>query len=213
MIRRHAFEMAIKNESRLSDLEVSKGAAVVNEQVRTDFSPFWGRDIWVQYDARPEGNDWLIRIVDESDVDNAAGYHTINDDGTVESIVALDHDLPWTAVLSHEALEIAANASVATLHVNWRDGLLYAGEVCDPVQATTYGIENREVSDFVLPAWFWADSPIERRTAFITKGLAPFEIAEGGWAIRYDQEFNDATVNPLMRIHGERSLPSFGGRP
>ena len=211
MSRRHEFEMAVKNESRLSDLEVAKGAAAVNEQMRWDFSPFWGRDVWVQYDARPEATDWLIRVVDETDVDNAAGYHTINDEGAVESIVALDNDFPWTAVLSHEALEIAANASVATLHVNRRNGFLYAGEVCDPVQARTYGIENREVSDFVLPAWFWADAPLDRRTAFKTTGLAPFEVADGGWAIRYDQEFNDATVNPLMRLHGERRFISFGG--
>lgn len=192
------FEIAVVNKTtQLSDLEVAKGASAVNRQVTEHAAPAWGRNIHVEYDARPEGLDWVIEIVDESTEEGAAGFHTITTDpgefGRTIGQVALDNRFPWTAVLSHEVLEMLVNPSVGGIETNWNDGLLYAREICDPVQSTIYKIDNWWVSDFILPEWFMADDRHDD-CAFWTKKVKPFEIIEGGWAIRWDQNFGDQTI-------------------
>ena len=63
--------------------------------------------------------------------------------------------------------------------------LMWAREVCDPVQANTYRIVAKglrvPVSNFVLPAFFnpWADGPYDH-LGVLTE---PFSIAKGGYAI------------------------------
>ena len=193
------FEVAVTlgEGVRLSEREAGKGVSMVNRQVRYHYAPIWGRDLTVEFDTHPERYDWLIRIVNDSTVPGAAGWHSINvdDQNRVIAEVALNQPFPWTAVLSHEVLEMLSNQSVAGMEIDRSTGLLYAREVCDPVQARLYNMEagNYPVSDFVTPDWFSADAH-PNSTAFKTRDLNPFTIAEGGWAIRWDLDFNDHTI-------------------
>ena len=138
------YEIAVVNNSRLKDIEVARGVGAVYRQVVEHVSPVWGRQIPVEYDPKPEGRDFIIEIVDETTEAGAAGFHTISEDpdefGRVIGQVSLDNDFPWTAVLSHEVLEMLVNPSVADMTTNWPEGLIYAREICDPVQSTIYKI-------------------------------------------------------------------------
>lgn len=186
-------DIAVTNHSGISDLEVARWTHAVARQVQQDFLPYWGGfcgDSWVRF-GNPEGADWEIRIVDDSTVAGAAGWHSLEGDDP-HGEVSINSGFNPATVLSHEVLEMLANPSVANLTVNWRDGLLYPMEVCDPVQAVSYDIDGVAVSDFVLPAWFGQRQ--DASTAFSTDGLKPFELARGGYAVRYDQQFRDRSV-------------------
>ena len=191
-------EIAVRNRSSLTNERVMRMTAAVNRQVQFDFSPYWGQDASVDYDARPERADWLIDIVDDSTFEGAAGWHTIEDGtGRVIAEVAVNQPFEVSTVLSHEVLEMLANQAVAKTVTNWRstsDRSQYALEVCDPVQATSYMVDEFPVSDFVLPAWFAADTKDGAKTAFITKGLAPFQVAPGGYAIAWSNTWEDRTI-------------------
>ena len=186
-------QIVVTNHSDISDLEVARWCSAIARQVQHDFLPFWGAfcpNSWVRF-GDPEGADWEIRIVNESTVDGAAGWHSLDGDDPHGEVSTSSGFNPAT-VLSHEVLEMLANPSVANLTVNWRDGLLYPMEVCDAVQAISYDIDGVEVSDFVLPAWFGQAQ--DSRCAFVTEGLKPFELARGGYAVRYNQRFEDRSV-------------------
>lgn len=188
------YNIAVRNKSeRLTDLEVARMTAAVAHQVRYDFQPIWGRDILVEYDATPDRYDWVFDIVDQlsSGPATAAGWHTIVD-GQVRSEISTTSGLRPSIVLSHEVLEAAANDSVNRFAYNWNDNHFYAMEVCDPVQRRSYRIGDFYVSDFVTPDWFSTAKGISS-AAFKTR-LAPFRLATGGYAVRYDQGFNDRTI-------------------
>ncbi len=179
----------------MTDLEVARMCASVSAQVRYDFAPIWGRDIHVEYDEQPDRFDWVFDIVDEltEGPPTAAGWHTITN-GVIRSEISTTSGLRPSIVLSHEVLEAAANDSVARLCINWDDNLLYAMEVCDPVQRASYRSGDFYVSDFVTPEWFSGQNNLRSRTAFKTRNLRPFQIARGGYAVRYDQRFADRTI-------------------
>ena len=191
----HDFEIAIVNRSeQLGNEEVWRAASSINRQLQRDFKPIWGgRNTWVEFDPEPEGRDWTLIIVDEPTVDGAAGWHSIDDRGHVVSEVAVNTGLPWTAIVSHEVLEMVANEAVNKVAQNYRDGMWYPLEVCDPVQSELYEIEGVWVSDFVLPEWFAMDLRAPK-TAFKTMGLKPFQVAKGGYAIRWDDNDRDRTI-------------------
>lgn len=199
------FEIAVRNKSRMEDLDVASMCSAINRQVRYHAAPIWGVDVTVEFDQRPEGYDWIVDLVNTPTITGAAGWHSIDDNGRVISEVALDTGLEASVVLSHEVLEMIGNESVAKFVINWNDGFLYAHEICDAVQANTYRIENWLVSDFVTPEWFSADRRNRGRTAFKTRNLAPFEIAPGGYMPRYTQRWEDATTG-RSAIHGHARL-------
>lgn len=192
------YRVAVVNESEsLDDLTVCQMACEVDRQVRYDFAPIWGRDIVVEYDPNPEGYDWIFKMVDRlSQHDSvAAGWHTLDDSGRVISEIKASRGIDQVSVsLSHEVLEAAGNDSVNRYAINWRDGLLYAMEVCDPVQASTYRRGDFLVSDFVTPDWFSNSRTVRTDETAFNARVRPFTVQRGGFAIRYDQQFQDRSV-------------------
>ena len=85
---------------------------------------------------------------------------------------------------SHEALEMLADPAANEYSFNGFR-LMWAREVCDAVQASTYRIVANglrvPVSNFVLPAFFnpWADGPYDHLGVL----KEPFSLAKGGYAI------------------------------
>lgn len=200
-------EIAITNEStRVSDLTVARWADAVNRQVQRDVLPVWGgavRDLWVEFDAQPESVDWVIRVLDTSDYPGAAGYHTFDDDGRPWGTVFLDAGLEPSVVLSHEVLEAIADPAVNRTALNWNDGYAYAMEICDPVQSDTYAIDGIKVSNFVYPAWFGmeSDARVAHRYAW---RIDPFEIADGGYAVRYGDDGREEIGSALPGVSTQR---------
>ena len=195
-------EIAVTNRSRLPDLEVAAMANAVNRQVQRDILPVWGGafpDVWVEFDASREAGDWLIEIVDETTVAGAAGWHSIDETGRPYSEVSLHGNVSQT--LSHEVIEMIADPGVNRSAENWANGLHYALEIADPVQASTYTVGDFVVSDFVTPAWFG----FEPGQAAHRTQIGPFEIAQGGYAIRWNRYGQDRSTGASAIPLHERS--------
>lgn len=185
-------EIAVLNRSKtVTDKRAAKITAAVNRQVQRDVLPVWGgafADVWVEFDMRPEQADWQIFIVDDSTVPGALGWHSIDADGEPYGEVSAAGEPSVT--LSHEVLEIIADPGVNRVAVNWFDRLTYAMEICDPVQRNTYQIDDVTVSDFVTPAWFGF---VSGKAAF-SSDVEPWQVDTGGFAVRWDQQWNDQSV-------------------
>lgn len=195
-------EIAVLNRSTdITDKRAAKIVAAVNRQVQRDFLPYWGgafKDVWVEFDMRPEKVDWTIIIEDEPDIDGAAGYHTLEGDEPFGKVFTRT-PFETSTVLSHEVLEIIADPAVNRWAYNWDDGQWYAIEVCDPVQNTEYWIDDVLVSDFVLPAWFGMNA--SERTAFDNdnRDLPPWTIAPGGYVIKRGTKGTQFIGEPLHK--------------
>jgi hypothetical protein len=143
--------------------------------------------------------DAVLYLWDTVNVDDALGYHDLNHRGIPFGFVftelskALDE--PWSATLSHEALELIADPEVNLLVMGphpaepGRD-VFHWYEMCDAVQAETYAIDSVEVSNFVLPLYFTGGNEPGGRNDFLgrTKGraLSSFSVNPGGYIGFYD---------------------------
>ena len=160
-------QISVINESSvLTDADVTPVVIALQQQVTSDFRPFWGTDAELkmipQGTQAPAGTWWLV-ILDDSDQAGALGYHDLTPEGLPMGKVFAASDLKagtsWSVTASHELLEMLAdpniNLTVFTQNAETA-GTLYAYEVCDPCEDDSFGykIGNILVSDFVYPAWF-----------------------------------------------------------
>lgn len=157
----------VTNKSNLPAEVVTRALEAVQAQVREDAAPFWY--VWVELTT--EGSvadaDATLELERERDDDDGdlLGEHWA-DDIFPRARVHVGEATKlgeWTVTLSHEVLEMVANPWVR----RWAPGprrfpgcawdlrfYLVAGEICDPVSASTYEKDGVLVSDFVLPSWF-----------------------------------------------------------
>lgn len=194
----------VTNESTLvSDQDVLRMTQACNIQLRRDLQPVWGspggQPVTVQYRDNeslthvPPGS-WIIKVVDEDDTPGALGWHSEDSADHVFGVIAakpclnsgssaLFGQYSVSSVLSHEVLEMYVDPFVNAWCDNGR-GLLVAQEVCDPVEADGYKINNIQVSNFVLPEWF--DTGVSRgeKYDFMGKVKAPFSMSPGGYWVQ-----------------------------
>lgn len=173
----------------------------VDRQILDDAGPAWGRygNVFFAEDvaAIPKDPD-VVPIVcyDDADQAGALGWHTeelgvffgrifvrpvLDNGGDLYSNPALS----LSSVISHEVLETLIDPTVS----DWSqraDGTLVASEVSDPVEGDAYAIEVLGkpimVSNFVLPAWFDAQTtqgPFDK----MGKLTAPFTMTPGGYLV------------------------------
>ena len=108
--------------------------------------------------APPAGSWWVV-FLDNIDQVNALAYHDLTNEGLpiskvfVKTIQADKASLSVGA--SHEICEMAVDPWLNSAYQD-QQGVFWAGEVCDPVEADQYGyqIGGILVSDFVTPNWF-----------------------------------------------------------
>jgi hypothetical protein len=160
----------------------------VRAQVDEDFAPHWGH-IEVRYGNNPQPGEIIVPIRDNTDIGGAGGYHYY-DGLDPHGVVFLDSGQP-DVVLSHEILEIAADATTNFFAMNfgaigpteWR-----IVEVCDPVQRFTYAKRGYQVSDFVTRQYFgeYGEEPLDY--SFLGAVSQPYEIANGGYQIVYTDD-------------------------
>jgi hypothetical protein len=188
---------------KLSDEEVLEAIRAINRQISQDFKPYWGTGAELRLEGhsglQPDKQrlvdmrgDAVLYLWDGVDVDNALGYHDQNNSGIPFGFVFTELSKQagenWTVTLSHEALELIGDPHVNLLvvgpHPAKRDrDVFHWYEMSDAVQAETYEIDSVEVSNFVLPLYFTGSEEEGARNDF------------------------------LGRLHGGKSLPSFGINP
>jgi len=159
-------------------------------QVRRDFAPVWGIDATIVATASADvaAYNWVLGIFDDSDQADALGYHDLTPQGKpVMKIFAKDSaaaGVSISSVASHELLETLADAFIESLNLQDNGdgtGVLYAQEVCDPVEADAYDIYGAEMSNFVTPWWFGDPLPPGLSYDFLKKLTAPFTMTPGGY--------------------------------
>lgn len=185
--------------SVLTDDEVRAAIPALQTQVQRDFAPAWGVDAdlaFVTGDMEPAAGSWWLVILDNSDQAGALGYHDLTKEGLPLGKVFAATDIAykhkWTHTLSHELLEMLADADInLTVFVQSdpRHGVLYSREVCDACQAEQYAyeIDGVVVSDFVYPAWFESFWAADAAQFDHKKEIhRPFELLPGGYISIFD---------------------------
>src|SRR6266571_4804334 len=137
--------------SVLTDDEVRAAIPALQTQVQRDFAPAWGVDAeltFVTADTEPAAGSWWLVILDNSDQAGALGYHDLTKEGLplgkVFAATDIAYNHKWTHTLSHELLEMLADADInLTVFVQSdpRHGVLYSREVCDAFQAVRAALE------------------------------------------------------------------------
>ncbi|MFF4902316.1 hypothetical protein [Streptomyces sp. NPDC001068] len=194
------FIAVVNHSSRISDGDVQLAARACATQVRRDVAPEWGVKplsvVYMEKNAPVPPGAYVIGVFDDSDQAGALGWHTKDGDAIYGKVFAgpvfdnggsaLEGELSVSAVLSHEVLEAYLDPRVQ-LWASDADGALWAYEVCDPVENFAYEVKvggrKVSVSDFVTQAWFDSQSTGEAYD-FLEKLTKPFEIAEGGYAVK-----------------------------
>ncbi|MBS1910655.1 MAG: hypothetical protein JST22_01590 [Bacteroidetes bacterium] len=197
----------------IQDIEVQEAVRAINRQIREDFAPVWGMSATLRLEGRsaltPDTTvmadmrgDAVIYLWNESDVDDAIGYHLQNYAGIpygfVFTRIAEQLHEPWSVTLSHEAMELIADPETNLLvmgpHPSENRQVFYWFEMCDAVQNDRYEIDGIAVSNFVQPLYFTGtratDEPGARNDflgeAHNGQTLASFGINPGGYIGFYD---------------------------
>jgi len=188
--------IAIINFSSLSDQEAQDAIRTVNRQITEDFMPIWGGGRTLRLHAasfdpadpaslseEPVHANSVIYIVDQPNIPNALGYHSINSSEIPVGFVFEDIG-DWTVTLSHEALELIIDPTVNVFvpgpdprdPANW---VFHTYEVCDAVERTTYSIDGVEVSNFVTSQYFRLGNAAGTRNDFLGVGVDSFGVTNG----------------------------------
>ncbi len=176
--------------------DVQEVVNALNVQLRRDFVPAWGvADVAVEVLGRGDhATGPTVYLQPKTDVPNALGYHDEHGNGQPYAIVSLELcqalEEPWSVTVSHEILELLGNPDV-DLYVPGPRPAPYQGsqvfwwrEMCDAVQADSYGISGVRVSNFVLPAYFKPHKP--GKTNFLGRALPALGLRPGGYMGYYD---------------------------
>lgn len=220
----------------IADSQVQETIRAINRQLLEDFYPYWGISAQLRLEGRstaspgPESiadlrGDAVLYLWNDSDVDNALGYHDRTNGGIpfgfVFTKLAAELNESWTVTLSHEALELVADPEVNLLvqgphpdPARQNDLVFHWYEMCDAVQGDTYTIDGVEVSNFVLPLYFTSGDEFAGRNDFLgrvngNETLHSFGVNPGGYIGFYDPKtgedntfsmHNDALAAKRLRI-------------
>ncbi|HVY32032.1 MAG TPA: hypothetical protein VHB79_36100 [Polyangiaceae bacterium] len=213
--------------------EFSATVRAISKQVKEDFAPLWGmtatlRHATISRSAKPDPElsaaDVIIYVGETNDdpqqVKNAVGYHSQNHRGVPYGFVFADIakkvDEPWSTTLSHEVLELIADPDVNLMVVgpdpkkpnDSNSVVLRPYEVCDPVQADSYEIDDIAVSNFVTPLYFaQLDHPVLTQTNYLNLKLERFGVRPGGYFSYYD-----LAANNWSDVYGEGAQARYEPR-
>lgn len=194
----------INLSTNISNSDVIKMVVAIQEQLKSDVAPAWGRDYWfVMFFANPKAlspRAKPIVIVDNDSTAYALGWHAerngrpygkivtdpiLKNGGTILYDPKNPQNVTVSSVLSHEIIETFIDPNVQI----WVDGpptmqgSCYAMEVCDPVENNFYvntaAGSAVSLSNFVLPSYF--DEYADGKFDFLNILNAPFSSAPGGY--------------------------------
>ena len=233
--------ISLINRTKIPDREVLLVIRAINRQLAEDFSPHWNIHAQVKLEGTLPGKinvntaanlrgNAIVYLADKFKKNDPLGFHDLNNRGIPFGIVytelATKLNEPWSTTLSHEVLELAADAEVNRLaigpHPNDPDHLVFHWyEMCDAVQDEHYAIDGIDVSNFVLPLYFTGGDEKGGRNDFLGnthngKRLTSFGINPGGYVGFYDPALDDhdqVFADSRAKQRGEvKSKVGFGRR-
>lgn len=153
------------------------------------FAPAPGVFFYGTAAAIPADQAAIVGVFADAFNPEAAGYHSAVGDLAIGA-VDLSRSTNPSRTLSHECCEIFRNAYLDAWLPGPVPGRLYAAELCDPVQRSSYVIkadimgevEDVTVADFVTPAWF-DPQVLNGLRSWCGAVNKAFEIAPGGYQV------------------------------
>ena len=229
------YQISVVNRSHtVADPELHRVVRAVNRQINEDFEPYWGFGGMLRVEGPARGavdtrslrelrGDAILYIVDYGTADDVLGYHEKNLRGVPYGFVYLDLCAqlgdPWSATLSHEALELLADPQANLLVQGPNPAgpgpakVYHWFELCDAVQTQRYSIDEIEVSNFVLPTYY-SPSDGGARTNFMGTPLEPFKASPGGYIGYFEpgedkslQFFGDENAKRRFKTKNAAMLP------
>ncbi len=200
---------------QVTDEDLQTTIRAINRQIEEDFYPYWGMKAQLRLEGRSANEpdkmqvsdmrgDAVIYLWDQTDVDNAIGYHFQNNRGIpfgfVFTSIAQEIGEPWSVTLSHEALELIGDPETNLLvmgpHPVEDRWVFHWFEMCDAVQNEKYEIDGVKLSNFVLPLYFTGTRDTDElgaRNDFLGHAhdgntLQSFGINPGGYIGFYDPQ-------------------------
>lgn len=205
--------IAVINESTLvTNDQVNTMCQAIQIQVDLHVLPAWDlKSCTIKFyanKAQVPGYAWVVNMLDDSTQAGALGYHSLDNDlvdafifaqpvlgngGGVVMVFDPTNPGQYTvsATLSHEVCEMIGDryANGFSIGPQITQGNLYAQELCDPVEADSYGVmvgtTNVAVSNFVFPSWFNPEATplLNMPFDYMKKLSAPFTMDAGGYMI------------------------------
>jgi len=132
--------------------------------------------------SSPSPGQWTLTFTDLSESD-LGGVHNVGQTGLPAMYVfvkaMVQANVPISLIASHEIAEALADPGVNLCAIT-PNLQICAYETCDPVESSTFRVDNLTMSDFVLPCWF-RNYP-EPKYDYLGLCKTPFEILPGGYA-------------------------------
>ena len=173
--------ISLINHTNLPDMAVQQAIRAVNVQIEQDFYPYWSIGATLRLEGRIGENpdlenlaaslrgDAILYLEDTIDKEDPLGFHNLHFSGIpfgfVFTEISGQMGEPWQVTLSHEALELIADAEVNRLIMGPHPDPAQKGrmvfhwyEMCDAVLAERYEINGVPVSNFVLPLYFTVEA-------------------------------------------------------
>ena len=150
--------ISLINHTNLPDMAVQQAIRAVNVQIEQDFYPYWSIGATLRLEGRIGENpdlenlaaslrgDAILYLEDTIDKEDPLGFHNLHFSGIpfgfVFTEISGQMGEPWQVTLSHEALELIADAEVNRLIMGPHPDPAQKGrmvfhwyEMCDAVQA------------------------------------------------------------------------------
>jgi hypothetical protein len=214
-------QIAVINEATsISDADVKKMIPAFRSQWNKDLNSVWGVGnatfTFTPKGKRPaRGSRWVV-FFENSDQAQALAYHDLTDDALpiskvfVKTVLADKSSVSVAA--SHEICEMAVDPWLNDAYQD-KEGIFWAGEVCDPVEDEEYGYKIGGVlmADFVTPNWFGhphSKGPFD----FRRHAHAPFEVLTGGYARRFDPQHGWVQITGAQAEKTRRAHAAVGSR-
>lgn len=137
-------------------------------------------------------DEWVIGLVEEPDQPGALGYHDQTPTGQpfirVFPLLDAQDGAQLSVTVSHEVCEALVDPNGARC-TQWRDGRMWALELCDACEAYSYLIDGVPVSDFCLPPYF---EPVANRSGLKLDWMGlckkPLQVLPGGYAQYFEPD-------------------------
>lgn len=178
--------ISVVNEAKTPP-KVDFGSLVSALQLYVDehLGPIWGVAATLVKATVIPADEWAIVLLDDADQAGALGYHDLTKSGMplskvfVRTTINAKDSVSVTA--SHELAEMLVDAAT-NICAQAPNGTMYAYEVCDAVEETTFKINGVDVSNFQYPAWFEGfRRPKSTQFDHLNLCTKPFQILKGGY--------------------------------
>lgn len=169
-------------------VNLDKLLAALQKFVDRYLVPVWGTPARLVHSTDFIKGAWAMVFLDNADRPGSLARHDLTPEGLpiakifVKTIKRYRQQVSVAA--SHELVEMLVDPALNLYSKGPNPRLVYAYEVADPVEESTFKLDGFHVTDFVYPSYFDVfRKPSSDRFDHLKKVKRPFQILAGGYQI------------------------------